>query len=183
MTPRPVFARNETRPGYGGPVGRNLRPGTRWAWDFEYPPMSYVDSLAFDDLLTEDETIVADILQPGLVIGDPGSPLVNGAMQSGRTLHLKGLTPGYVFRKGQWLSVNSQGQRYAYKSRAEATADGSSNLAVPLRTMIRYPLVNNAVVEIAQPKVEGWATLEQDAHAIDAVDRLIRLRFTIEERE
>lgn len=183
MTPRPVFARNETRPGYGGPIGRNLRPGTRWAWDFEYPPMSYVDSLAFDDLLTEDETIVADILQPGLAIGDPGSPLVNGAMQSGRTLHLKRVEPGYVFRMGQWLSVISEDQRYAYKSRAAATADSSGNLIVPLRTMIRYPLVNNAVVEIAQPKVEGWATLEQDAHAIDAVDRLVRLRFTIEERE
>ena len=183
MTPRPVFARNETRPGYGGSVGRKLRAGTRWAGDVGYPPGSYDDSLAFDDLLTEDETIVADILQPGLAIGDPGSPLVNGAMQSGRTLHLKGLTPGYVFRKGQWLSVISQDQRYAYKSRAAATADGSGNLAVPLRTMIRYPLVHNAVVEIAQPKVEGWATLEQDAHAIDAVDRLVRLRFTIEERE
>lgn len=183
MTPRPISARNETRPSSGGPVGRNLRPGTRWAWDFEYPPMTYVQSLAFDDLLTEDETCVIDILQPGLVIGNPGSPLIDGANQSGRTLNLKGLTPGYVFRKGQWLSMILSGQRFAYKSSVAATADGAGKLSVPLRTLLRLPTLNNAVVEIAEPKAEGWVTLAQDAHAIDAIHRLIRLRFTLEERE
>lgn len=184
MTPRPIYSRNETRPATGaGPVGRNLRPGTRWAWDFTYPPMSYVESLAFDDLLTEDETVVVDILQPGLVIGNPGVPLINGGNQSGRTLNLKGLTPGYVFRKGQWLSMIVNGQRFAYKSSAAATADASGNMALPLRTMLRVPTVNNAVVEIAVPKAEGWVTLDQDAHAISADERLIRLAFTLEERE
>lgn len=184
MTPRPIFTRNETRPATGaGPVGRNLRPGTRWAWDFEYPPMDYVESLEFDDLLTEDDTVVVDILQPDLDVGTPGAPRVNGAMQSGRSLVLDGLTPGYVFRKGQWLSVISNGQRFAYKSSAAATADGAGNLTVPLRTMIRVPLLDNSVAEIAQPKAEGWVTLDQDAHAISADDRLVRLRFTLEERE
>lgn len=185
MTPRPIYTRNETRPATGaGPIGRNLRPGTRWAWDFEYPPMTYVQSLAFDDLLSEDETVVVDILQPGLEIGAPGAPLVNGAGQSGRTLNVKGVTPGYVFRKGQWLSVvGTGGQRFAYKSSAAATANGSGNIAIPLRTMIRVALPNNAVVEIANPKAEGWVTLADDAHAIDAGDRLIYLSFTLEERE
>lgn len=182
MTPRPISARNETRPGYGGPVGRNLRPGTRWAWDIALPPMSYEESLLWDDLLEEGDTVVMPILQPGLDLGAPGAPLVNGAMQSGRTLNLKGLTPGYLFRKGQWLSVISQGQRYAYKSRADATADGAGNLAVPLRTMIRYPLVNSAVVEIAEPKVEGWATPDPDSFKV-STDGLVSPRFTIEERE
>lgn len=183
MAHRFISARNETRPSSGGPIGRNLRPGTRSAWDFDYPPMSYVKSLAFDDLTTEDETVVVDILQPGLVIGTPGTPLVNGSNQSGRTLNLMGLTPGYVFRKGQWLSIIQGGQRFAYKSSAAATADGSSNMALPLRTMLRLPSVNNALVEIAQPKAEGWVTLDQNAHEISATDRLVRLRFTLEERE
>lgn len=185
MVPRPIFTRNETRPATGaGPVGRNLRPGTRWAWDFEYPPMTYEQSLAFDDLLTEDETVIVDILQPGLVIGTPGSgATVNGAGQSGRTLNIKGVAPGYVLRKGQWISVLSGGQWYAYKTSAAATADGAGNCAVPLRTLIRTPLANNAVVEIAAPKAEGWVTLAEDAHEIDAVDRLVWLSFTLEERD
>ncbi len=184
MTPRPIFTRNETRPATGaGPVGRNLRPGTRWAWDAEMPPMEYVESLAWDDLLTEDDTVIMDILQPGLAVGTPGTPLVNGAAQSGRTLNLKGLTPGYVFRKGQWLSViNTGGQRFAYKSSAAATADGTGNIAIPLRTMIRVLLANNAVAEIAEPKAEGWPTVDPDSMAVN-VDGFVSLRFTLEERE
>lgn len=185
MVPRPIFTRNETRPATGaGPVGRNLRPGTRWAWDFDYPPMTYEQSLAFDDLLTEDDTIIVDILQPGLVVGAPGSGgRVNGAGQAGRMLNIKGVAPGYILRKGQWLSVLSGGQWFAYKTSAAVTVDSSGNCAVPLRTMIRAPLANNAVVEIAAPKAEGWATLAEEAHGIDALDRLVRLRFTLEERD
>ena len=183
MTPRPIFTRNETRPASGaGPVGRNLRPGTRWAWDIELPAMSYVESLAWDDLLSEDDTVVMEILQPGLVIGAPGAPPINGANQSGRTLNLKGLTPGYVFRKGQWLSLIQNGQRFAYKSSAAATADGSGNMALPLRTMLRVPTLNNAVVEIAQPMVEGWPTIDTDSLTV-GVDGLVTPRFTVEERE
>lgn len=182
MTPRPISARNESRPAYGGPVGRNLRPGTRWAWDIELPPMSYEESLAFDDLLSEDETIVMDILQPGLDTGEPGSPLVDGGGQSGRTLVLKGLTAGYTLKKGQWLSVISGGQRYAYKASAAATAGSGGAMSAPLRTMIRAPLANNAVVEIVQPKAEGWPTVDTDSLTV-GVDGLVTLRFTLEERE
>ncbi|QTC88192.1 hypothetical protein [Brevundimonas pondensis] len=144
--------------------------------------MSYVESLAWDDLLSEDDTVVMEILQPGLVIGAPGAPLINGANQSGRTLNLKGLTPGYVFRKGQWLSLIQNGQRFAYKSSAAATADGSGNMALPLRTMLRVPTLNNAVVEIAQPMVEGWPTIDTDSLTV-GVDGLVTPRFTVEERE
>lgn len=181
MTPRPIFARSETRPSYGGPVGRNLRPGTRWAWDIAMPPMSYVDSLAWDDLLSEDETVVMEILQPGLVIGNPGSPLVNGGSQLGRTLNIDGLSSGYTIRKGQWLSVIVDGQRYAYKAAAQVSAS-SGAAAVPLRTLIRVPPANNAVVEIAAPKAEGWATVDPDSLTV-GVDGLVSLSFTLEERE
>ncbi|QBX37217.1 hypothetical protein E4M02_02615 [Brevundimonas sp. S30B] len=182
MTPRPIFARNETRPAYGGSVGRNLRPGTRWAWDIDMPAMTYVQALAFDDILSEDETVVIDILQPGLVIGNPGAPQINGGSQLGRTLNLKGLTPGYVLRKGQWLSFQVSAQWFAYKTSAAATADGSGNVAVPLRTMIRVPPANNAAVAIAAPKAEGWATVDPESLRV-GVDQLVWLRFTVEERE
>lgn len=117
------------------------------------------------------------------MIGNPGAPLIDGANQSGRMLNLKQVEPGYVFRKGQWLSMVLNGQRFAYKSSGAATADGAGNMALPLRTMLRAPTLNNAAIEIAQPKAEGWVTLEQDAHEIAADERLVRLRFTLEERE
>ena len=183
MTPRPISARGEARPGTNaGPVTRLPRPGTRWAWDITMPPMTYVESLAWDDLLTEHETVVMDILQPGLVIGEPGSPRINGANQSGMMLNLDGLAAGYVVRKGQWLSFDVVGQIYAYKAAATVAASGAGALALPLRTMLRLPPADNAVVNIAAPQAEGFATVEPSSMEVDT-DGLVRLRFTLEERD
>src|SRR3546814_10400759 len=35
--------------------------------------------------------------------GAPGSPVVDGADQSGTTINLRGLTPGYAAKEGYWL--------------------------------------------------------------------------------
>lgn len=182
MTPRPISARGEMRPASSGPVTRVLRPGTRWAWDCEMPPMTYPESLVWDDLLSEHDTVVMDILQPDLVIGTPGATLVNGAGSAGMSLPLKAAIPGYSLVKGQWLSVQVDGQWYAYKTRAVVTAAPNGTLLVPLRTMLRRSPLNNAVVEIAEPKAEGYATVDPDSLKIGD-DRMVRLRFTIEERD
>lgn len=182
MTPRPISARGEMKPASSGPVTRVLRPGTRWAWDIEMPAMTYPESLAWDDLLSEDETVVMDILQPDLVIGELGLPRINGVGQAGRLLLLDEVEPGYVLRKGQWLSVPVDGQIYAYKSSAAAVAAGNGTMVVPLRTMLRRAPVDSALVEIAAPKAEGYASVDPESLKIDADDRMVRLRFTLEER-
>lgn len=182
MTPRPISSRNEQRPASQGPVNRYLRPGTRWAWDNVMPPMSYVESLAFDDLLSESDTIIMDILQPGLDTGTPGSPVVDGANQVGRTLNLKGLTPGYAFHKGQWISLPVLGQLFAYKVRDAIAAGPDGKVALPLLTLLRLPAANNAIVDVAQPRAEGFATVELGSLEV-GVDGLVHLRFTVEERE
>jgi len=183
MTPRFISARGETRPASSGPVTRNLRPGTRSAWDIEMPPLSYPESLAFDDLLSEHETVVMEIQQPDLDTGEPGSPQIDGSGQAGMTLNLKGLAIGYALRKGQWLSFQVAGQWYAYKARAAVTVGADGRAAVPLRTMLRRPPSNNAAVAIKQPLAEGYATVDPDSLTVSAEDRMVRLRFTLEERD
>lgn len=182
MTPRPISARNEQRPSSSGPVNRYMQPGTRWAWDCVMPPMSYVDSLAFDDLLSEADTVVMDIVQPGLNTGSPGAPLINGAGQLGRTLNLKALLAGYVFRKGQWISFPVNGQIFAYKVRSAITVGAGGTVALPLLTMLRLPPANNAVVSVAQPRAEGFPTIDPASLEI-GTDGLVQLKFTLEERE
>ena len=182
MTPRPISSRNEQRPASQGPVNRYMRPGTRWAWDNVMPPMSYVDSLEWDDLLSESDTVIMNILQPGLDIGAPGAPQIDGASQIGRTLNLKGLTAGYAFRKGQWISLTVNGQLFAYKVRAGITVGSDGRVALPLLTLLRLPPANNAVVDVAQPRAEGFATVDPSSLEV-ATDRMVRLRFTLEERE
>lgn len=182
MTPRPISSRNEQRPASSGPVNRYMQPGSRWAWDIELPPMSYVDSLEWDDLLSEADTVIMKIHQPGLDTGSPGSPLINGANQVGRTLNLKGLTPGYVFRKGQWISFPVVDQLFAYKVRTATAVGGDSTVALPLLTLLRLPPANNTVVSVAEPRAEGFATVDLSSLKV-SVDGMVRLRFTLEERE
>lgn len=182
MTPRPISSRNEQRPSSSGPVNRYMQPGTRWAWDCMMPPMPYVDSLAFDDLLSEADTIVMDIVQPGLDTGSPGAPLIDGAGQLGRTLNLKGLTGGYAFRKGQWISFPVNGQLFAYKVRSAIVVDGAGKVALPLLTMIRLPPASGAVVDVAQPRAEGFPSVDPSSLEI-GTDGMVQLKFTLEERE
>lgn len=182
MTPRPISSRNEQRPASQGPVNRYMRPGTRWAWDITLAPQSYVASLAWDDLLSESDTVIMKIYQPGLDTGEPGSPLIDGANQIGRTLNLKQVTPGYLFRKGQWISFPVLGQLFAYKVRYAIAAGSDGKVALPLLTLMRLPPANNAVVDVAQPRAEGFATVDPQSLEV-GTDRLVRLRFTLEERE
>ena len=182
MTPRPISSRNEQRPASQGPVNRYMQPGTRWAWDITLPPMPYVKSLEWDDLLSESDTVIMKIYQPGLDTGAPGSPLTDGASQIGRTLNLKNGEPGYPYRKGQWISLPVNGQLFAYKVSAAITVGSDGRVALPLLTLLRLPPANNAVVDVAQPRAEGFATVDPASLEV-ATDRMVRLRFTLEERE
>ncbi len=182
MSPRPIYARNELVPTYGGPESRLIRPGTRWAWEVEYPPMTYVESLAFDDILSERDTLIMEILQPGLDTGSPGPLAVDGANQAGLLLRLKNGAPGYTFVKGQWITVPVDDQLYAYKTSAAAVVGSDGKIALPLRTMLRMPPAVNTAAEVVQPRAEGFATPADDAFTFNE-DGLVRLRFTLKERE
>lgn len=155
------------------------RKGSRYALTFRMPPMTYVRSMEWDDLNAEGATVLMRVFQPGFDTGSPGAPLVNGSGQSGTTLNVKGMTNGYVVRKGQFLSVVTGGRRFLYRAAANATVSGGI-AAIPLRTMLRYPPANNDVVEIAQPMIEGF--VRDLGEQLVGVDRLVQLTFTVRER-
>lgn len=181
VTPRLISARNELTPAFGGGIQRLNRKGSRYALDVEMPPMRYVDAMDWVDVLSETDTVLMAVPQPSFDVGVPGSPLVNGAGQFGSSLTLDGLTPSYPIAKGQWLSVITNGRRYLYQCTAQVIANASGQMTVPLRTMLRFPPADNAVVEIAEPKIEGFARVAEDAFMV-GIERLVSLKFTIEER-
>lgn len=94
--------------------------------------------------------------QDGLVIGSPGSPLVNGAGQTGTTLNIDGMTPGYIVREGQFFSIIIGGRRYLYAARAQTAANGSGQIALPIEVPLRVSPTDNAVCEFAAPMIEGF---------------------------
>lgn len=176
-----ITAKNELTPAIGGDEQELLRKGTRYALTFQMPVMSYLTSMDWDDLMAEGDTVVMRVFQPGFETGAPGAPQVNGGGQAGTTLSIKGLTPYYVVRKGQFLSVITGGQRFLYRAKAETVANGSGVAAISLRTMLRRPHANNDTVEIAQPMVEGFVRGLSDFAV--GTDRLVGLQFTVRERE
>lgn len=174
-----VTAKNTLAPAFGDGEQELVRKGSRYALTFQMPPMSYVTSMDWDDLMAEGDTVVMKVHQPGFDTGAPGTPRVNGAGQSGSSLVIDGLTNGYVIRKGQFLSVVTSGRRFLYRARSSVTAsDGSAT--VPLRTMLRFPPSDNDVVEIAQPMIEGF--VRDLGEWSVGVNRLVGLQFTVRER-
>ncbi|OLF81282.1 hypothetical protein AWH62_00990 [Maricaulis sp. W15] len=183
ITPYPITARREQKPVFGGPVSRVKRMGTRWAIAYQLLPHSYLEAMDLTDLEDEDERVSAPIPQPGLDVGNPGDPVVDGAGQTGNSYAVRGLTVGYTIRKGQWMSVIVGGKRFVYRARAAVTADGTGRAVVPVRPMIRSAALDGATVELADPRIEGFVTLPQDAFKVSAPVMVSGLSFTIEETD
>ncbi len=181
MTPRLVSGRAELRPAWGGDVQRLNRAGSRYAIDVTMPAMTYADAQKWADIDSEDQTVTMRIVQPGINVGAPGTPLVKGGSQSGSVLELDGLHPNYILQKNQWLSVTISGRLYAYRVASTTVVDAAGEADVPLRTMLRVSPADNAVVEIAAPRIEGFATVADGAWTTDTAGH-VRLAFTIEER-
>lgn len=175
-----ISAANTLTPAFGGADQEINRKGTRYALTFDMPPMTYVQNMEWDDLLEEGQTVVMRVYQPGLDIGAPGTPLANG-VGFGRSLPLKGLTPGYLIRKGQWLTQITGGQRFLHRASLPVVANGAGVATVTPRFMLRRPTAADDVIEIAEPKIEGLVRDIQEMSV--GVERLVAVRFTVRERE
>lgn len=181
MTVTLISAKNDLTPAFGGDEQQLARKGSRYVLTYQLPLMTYTQSMDWDDLMAEGETVLMRVFQPGFEVGAPGIALVDGAGQSGTTLLLKGLTPHYPLSKGQFLSIVTGGQRFLYRTAAASIANSSGQMIVRLRTMLRRPHSNNDVVEIAEPMIEGF--LRDVSELSVGVDHMVGLQFTIRERE
>lgn len=181
ISPRLISSRNELSPAFGGDKLRLNRKGSRWALDYELPPQTYMAAQAWADLDAEVDTVVMPVTQYGLNTGSPGSPIVDGASQAGSTLNVKGMTVAYAFAKNQWISVITASRRYLYRVTAATVVDGLGKAALPIRPQLRTPPANLDVVEVATPKIEGYASVGDGAWSY-GTDGFVTLSFTIEER-
>ncbi len=144
----------------GGAYQRLNRLGNRFALDIAYPrlkpePDGRILAAALRQAKTEGALF--PFPQPGLEIGNPGAPVVNGSDQQGAVLQLRGFTPNYVVRAGQFFSIIHGGRRYLacanFDQDWQATAGGL--LALQIHPMLRVRPANGAVCEFAQPYIEG----------------------------
>lgn len=175
--------RNDIEPPLGGAASRVDRLGARWEVDVVMPPMSLTSAMVWVARLVKGaaDTVVMPIVQPGFSTGSPGTPRVNGSGQTGKGLNVDGMTNGYTLVEGQLFSVLTNGQRYVYQASADRTV-ASNAIAAAVEPMIRRSPVDNAVVEIAAPMIEGLLQGRETTWSIDEA-RTVGLAFTIRERE
>lgn len=145
-------------PFLGGPTQRINRLGSRWTLTIRMAPMrAEPDGRIWVNALARGlEAGVLTSFPQDIDVGNPGNPLVSVAVTSGTTLPIKGLSPGYSVKAGQFVSIIHSGRRYMYMFTADAVANGSGNLSAAIFPLLRTPLSINDVIEVASPKIEGW---------------------------
>ena len=82
-----------------------------------------------------------------------GSPVINGASQTGATLSISGFTGGaQAFLAGDWLSyTDTTGRARLHQATANSTANGSGVASVAIAPPIRRSGANGAAVNITVP--------------------------------
>ena len=148
-------------PPLGGAVQTLNRLGTRWAVDVTIPLMrTEPDGRTWAAALAQAKVngVAMWFRQDGLTIGVPaasGTPLVNGAGQSGTTLAVKGFRAGYPIRQGQFFSIYNGGRYYLHMATAVTVADGGGLASVPIFPMLRISPADNAACHFAKPMIQG----------------------------
>lgn len=185
FTPRRVSYSNDLTSPLGGDTQRLLRLGSRWAVDVVLPQMTRADAEYWLGPLiaAERDTALLNWKQPPAGVGTPGAPVVNGAGQTGATLNLSGLTPGYNLNIGQFFSFVTGGRRYVQMVTSLSVADGSGHAAASVWPLLRVSPADGDTVEISQPKIEGLIS-NFDSFPIDVWNaEVVNLKFTITEQK
>lgn len=183
--PRIVSFNLHERPSTGAAVQTIFRPGSRFALDISFPVMTANDARKFASRLTRAEREGLRIEVPLLDVdqGAPGTPVINGNYPSGTALPLRGLTPGYVFDEGYWLTLtNAAGSYFLHRVVGSVAANGSGIATVSIETPIRAAILDGATVLVAQPMVQGFIETGSLSLGRAREDRLVEgIGFSLEE--
>ena len=171
------------RPATGGPVQKVQRAGSRYRVEFTLPAMYADDARVFVSRLIEAKRIGHLVIPFPLAIsqGAPGSPVVDGAGQTGTTLNIRGLIPGYLFREGYWLTIkDAYGQRYLFNCRSTVPADTNGEATIKIEPPLRVPHPDGAQILLANPEIEGFLDGGEWTWTISPTG-ITELSFTVEE--
>ena len=170
----------------GGATMRIARLGSRHMLTVTMPPMKMEPDGRIWTARLRQGKIDGDVLfaptQVDFDAGAPGSPKVDGATTTGPVLPIKGLTPGYQIKEGQWLSIVHAGRRYFHIADDDQTADGSGEVTIAVTPHLRAAMANNDVIELAEPKIEGLLEGDSASWTVDNA-RAGGLLFAIVERK
>jgi hypothetical protein len=131
-------------------------PGQMWQADVTLPPMKYADAEQWIAWLVSLRGQLGTF-----TMGDPmrcvargtptGTPLVNGAEQTGDSLIIDGAATGVTgwLKAGDYIQLGSNGSSRLHKVLADANSDGSGNVTLDIWPSIRTAPADNAAVVVS----------------------------------
>ena len=172
----------DQQPVLGGESQRLSRLGDRFAMAVVLRKMKYRDAMRWlrARIQAFTDTVVYPVYQKGFSPGRPGTPLVNGGSQSGTSLVCDGFRANYKGFDGQYFSIIISGKRYLHMLTADFIASSGGAATISFLPMLRATPADNAVLEFAQPKIEGFVQGNQADWEPERT-RLEGLSFTIVE--
>jgi hypothetical protein len=182
-TPRYIDFGGNIRPPTGGRSQRVDRLGNRFAMRFVLPVLRSKDKgRRVVSRLIEAKSAGIRVRLPtnGFDPGLPGAPVVDGNSQAGTSLAIRGLTPAYAAREGQWLNHHRGDDVLLYNVRAQAIADGAGDAVLTLAPLLRVEPVDGDIINLARPVIQG-SIVGEDWEWEWAVDRLTSIEFIVEE--
>jgi hypothetical protein len=171
-------------PGLGGTVQRLDAQGNRFGLAVTYPPFVAKDQgrIMVSRLIrgkTEGVRLEYPLLDfsPGV----PGTVVVDGGGQSGRTLTVKGANPQYAFREGQPFSIEEDDRHYLHFVDEQVIADATGDAELSISPMLRIEPSNEAACHFSKPMIEGYIHGGEWRWQM-MIERMISLEFEILER-
>jgi hypothetical protein len=160
---------------------RQNRLGAHYRFSFSFPPMfgsenGRILKSQLTAALREGASIKIPLPMPQ---GLPGTPVVDGAGQTGHSLAVRGLMPHYSGRVGWWLNVtDSDGVTCCHDIQEPFTADENGDAVIAIEPELRIPLADGDAVELANPVVKGFI---DEARGNVALAHLYGFQIVIEE--
>ena len=165
----PIQASQRFRSALSGVTQVVAKPGGYWRAEFALPPLSAAQAREWSAVLMQlaggaDRVYLAPPIKN--VLPAMGSPVINGANQTGQALSVSGITAGAVIPAGTWLSFATATFRSLHVTVASATANGSGVASLAIRHAIRKSPTNGGAVNFATPT--GEFLLEGQPPALSA---------------
>lgn len=168
----------------GGPTIRAARLGDRFSMKFDCRTLSYPQGIQFVSFLNQgySNLLRCYIPQPLLGVGEPGTPVVNGANQAGTSLVIQGCTSEYQVGPGQFFNVITNGVYYTHQIIDIETASGGGQITVPFIPMLRASPNDGDLIIFDFPMIEGYLQSTSVPWTVDIAGGL-NLSFTIKEAQ
>lgn len=169
-----------------GPAGgvdlRINRGGGRYGATLYFPP---VDTLVGRLVVARMIQAMRRGLRAELPLGDfhpgaPGSPVVDGDGQAGTSLAVKGFTPNYAIREGQWFNHIRGDDAKLYNVAAGTIADATGTAVLSIEPELGIEPQDGDALLFARPVIQG-APVGNEAVWRLRLERLLEFEINIEE--